>query len=232
MGVTRFLEIFLIGVATPLTAACVIPLYPAFLAFLANQGGDGSNRSIVSLGILVTAGVLVCMALIGLVFSTILETSLTLVVEVISPIAFVILIIVSIVLLLDLGLFSRMPTIEPPQSQYPSVSAFGYGFFFGAIVLPCNPAFVALFFARVPILFDSQLESFLGFLAFGLGIGAPLLAFSMVSQPFSQRVTRTLARHSGPINRVTGAIMLVISVYYLVVVFGVFGTTVSGLGIA
>lgn len=221
MTAGRFLELFLIGVATPLTAACVIPLYPAFLAFLANQGTGGAGRSIVSLGVLVTAGVLSCMAVIGLVFTTMLESSLTVVVEAVSPVAFAILIVVSVVLLLDLGVFTRMPTIEPPQSRYPSVSAFGYGFFFGAIVLPCNPAFVALFFARVPILFDSQVESFLGFLAFGLGIGAPLLVFSLVSQPFAGRVTRTLARHSGPVNRLTGAIMLVISVYYLVVVFGV-----------
>ena len=221
MSAARFFELFLIGVATPLTAACVIPLYPAFLAFLANQGDGERSRSIVTLGVLVTAGVLACMALIGLLFTTILESSLTRVVESVSPVAFAILIVVSIVLLLDLEVFSRIPTVDPPQSQYPSVSAFGYGFFFGAIVLPCNPAFVALFFARVPILFDSQLESFIGFLAFGLGIGAPLLAFSLVSQPFARRVTRTLATHSGPVNRVTGAVMLVISVYYLVIVFNV-----------
>ena len=221
MTAGRFLELFLIGVATPLTAACVIPLYPAFLAFLANQGEGESGRSIATLGVLVVTGVLACMALIGLVFSTILQSSLTRVVEAVSPVAFAILIVVSVVLLLDLGIFTRIPTLEPPQTSHPGTSAFGYGFFFGAIVLPCNPAFVALFFARVPILFDSQLESFLGFLAFGLGIGAPLLAFSLVSQPFAARVTRALARHSGPVNRATGAIMLVISVYYLVVVFRV-----------
>lgn len=221
MSVSRFLELFLIGVATPLTAACVIPLYPAFLSFLSNQEVGNSNRSIVTLGVLVTAGVLACMALIGLVFSTILETSLTLVVEAVSPIAFAILILISVALLLNLDVFSRVPTLEPPHSRYPSVSAFGYGFFFGAIVLPCNPAFVALFFARVPILFDSQLESFLGFLAFGLGIGAPLLIFSLVSQPFARQVTQILARHSRQINRITGAIMLVISIYYLFIVFAV-----------
>ena len=221
MTAGSLVELFLIGVATPLTAACVIPLYPAFLAFLANQGDGGERRSIVTLGLLVTTGVIACLALIGLVFTTLLESSLTLVVEAVSPIAFAILVVVSVALLLDLGVFTRMPTVEPPQSSHPSIAAFGYGFFFGAIVLPCNPAFVALFFARVPILFDSQLESFLGFLAFGIGIGAPLLAFSLVSQPFATTVTRTLARHSGPVNRVTGAVMLVVSAYYLVVVFGV-----------
>lgn len=226
MTVGSLVELFLIGVATPLTAACVIPLYPAFLAFLANQDESGEGRSIVTLGLLVTTGVIACMALIGLVFTTLLESSLTLVVEAVSPVAFAILVVVSVALLLDLGVFTRMPTVEPPQSSHPSVSAFGYGFFFGAIVLPCNPAFVALFFARVPILFDSQLESFLGFLAFGLGIGAPLLAFSLVSQPFATTVTRTLARHSGPVNRVTGAVMLVVSVYYLVVVFSVISVPV------
>ncbi|WP_290818641.1 cytochrome C biogenesis protein [Halovivax sp.] len=221
MAVGRFVELFLIGVATPLTAACVIPLYPAFLAFLADRGDAEGGPSIVALGALVTAGVLACMALIGLVFSAVLQTSLTRVVETVSHAAFAVLAVVGAILLLDLGVFSRLPAIEPPHSAHPSVSAFGYGFFFGAIVLPCNPALIALFFARVPILFDSRLESFLGFLAFGAGIGAPLLAFSLVSQPFARQVTRTLARYSGPVNRVTGGIVLAIAAYYLVVVFAV-----------
>ncbi|MCO8267755.1 cytochrome C biogenesis protein [Haloferax sp. AB510] len=248
----RLFELFVLGVGTPLTAACALPLYPGFLAYLARQssrvsgessspagatgdgrggvrngGGDGDERDgslpIAVLGGLVTAGAVSFMLVIGVVFSLLLEVSLTTVVEVVSPAAFVVLFVVSLALLFDAKVFARLPTIEPPETRHPALSAFAYGFFFGAIVLPCNPGFIALFFARVPVLFDTAAESLLGFLAFGLGIGAPLLVFALVSERYSRRATRWFARHTTAINRVTGAVMLVVSVYYLLVVFDVLG---------
>lgn len=216
---SALVEHFLLGVATPLTAACVIPLYPAFLAFLASSGDGDADRSVALLGLLVVAGVLAFMAVIGVFFTFVLEESINRVVEDVSPIAFSILAIVGAILLTDQKGFSRLPSFEPPQSRYPSASAFSYGFFFGAIIIPCNPALIGLFFARAPVLYDTHVESMLGFLVFGLGIGAPLLAFALLSEPFSRRVTTTLARYSGPINRGAGAILLAVAAYYLVYVF-------------
>ncbi len=219
MNFSGFLEHFLLGIATPLTAACVIPLYPAFISYLASTG-ESSNRWPVSvLGGLVVAGVLAFMAVIGVLFTFVFQESVNRAVEDISPIAFAILAIVGAILLVDPKGFSRFPTMEPPQSRYPGLSALSYGFFFGAIIIPCNPATISLFFARTPVLYETHLESMLGFLFFGLGIGAPLLAFAIASQPFSQRVTTTLARYSSPINRATGAILVVVAAYYLIVVF-------------
>ncbi|ELZ90139.1 cytochrome c biogenesis protein transmembrane region [Haloferax mucosum ATCC BAA-1512] len=226
----RLFELFVLGVGTPLTAACALPLYPGFLAYLARQSSRGASASdstrglpIAALGGLVTVGAVSFMLVVGVVFSLLLEISLTVVVEIVSPIAFGVLFLVSLALLADAKLFARLPTLEPPETRHPALSAFSYGFFFGAIVLPCNPGFIALFFARVPVLFDTAAESLLGFFAFGLGIGAPLLAFSLVSERYSRRVTRWFARHTTAINRVTGAVMLVVSVYYLLVVFDVLG---------
>ncbi|ELZ65366.1 cytochrome C biogenesis protein [Haloferax sp. Atlit-10N] len=255
----RLFELFVLGVGTPLTAACALPLYPGFLAYLARQssranaespspaggtadgrgsrgrgdgnGGEGEDGDrdgdgglpIAVLGGLVTAGAVSFMLVVGVVFSFLLELSLTAVVEVVSPAAFGVLFVVSLALLFDAKVFARLPTVEPPETRHPALSAFAYGFFFGAIVLPCNPGFIALFFARVPVLFDTAAESLLGFLAFGLGIGAPLLAFALVSERYSRRATRWFARHTTAINRVTGAVMLVVSAYYLLVVFDVLG---------
>lgn len=218
----RFVEVFLIGLATPLTAACALPLYPGFVAYLSSQGGESPVPS-AALAALVTAGVVSFMAAVGLVFSFLLEQSLTLVVEAVSPVAFGVLAVVSVALLLDLDFTHRIPTRDPPQSRHPVVAAFAYGFFFGAIVLPCNPSLVALFFARAPVLFDTPAASFAGFLSFGVGMGTPLLAFGVVSQSTGERATRWLARRSTAVNRVTGAVMLVVSAYYLLVVFDVFG---------
>lgn len=78
-----------------------------------------------------------------------------------------------------------------------------------------------MFFARAPVLFDTQLESMLGFLAFGLGIGVPLLAIAAVSESSGQRLTRLLGRYKTPINRATALILLAVSLYYLLFIFEV-----------
>lgn len=240
----RVLESFVIGVLTPLTAVCVLPLYPGFLAYLAAQGrrrgpsgvsatktsreaptsasASDTGISVPLLGLLVVAGVVSFMLAVGLVFSTLLEASLTGVVAAVSPIAFVVLALLGVVLLADVDLYGLLPTVEPPTARHPALSAFAYGFFFGAIVLPCNPAFVALFFAR-SFLFASPLGSLLNFLAFGLGIGAPLLALSLVSVRYGRRIVGALTRHASLVNRVSGAVLLVVSLYYLVAVFDVLG---------
>lgn len=217
MTFAGLIEVFLIGIATPLTAACVLPLYPAFIGYLASVGDDAPSGLL--LGILVVLGVLVFMGLVGVVFATLLETSITSVVGIVSPVAFAVLTVIGVVLVVDPTLFSRVPVIEPPHTRSPLLSAFGYGFFFGAIVIPCNPGLIALFFARTPVLFNSYLGNLLGFVSFGIGMGTPLLAFAVVSETHSRRLTRWLAAHSTPINRGVGVILIVVSLYYLVIVF-------------
>ena len=210
---------FALGLATPLTAVCVIPLYPGFLAYLSAQADD-ARLSVGVLGGLVAAGVLSFMLALGLVFTTLLETSLTDVVGVLSPAAFALLGVASLFLLADRDIGHAIPTVDPPQSSHPVATAFGYGAFFGAIVVPCNPGFVAIFLAR-SFLFTDPVGSLANFLAFGGGIAAPLVALAVVSDRWRTTVLGTLTRHQSIVNRGTGAVMLCISVYYLVVVFGV-----------
>jgi len=217
-------EFFVIGLLTPLTAACVLPLYPAFIAYLASAGDGDKARSPATLGLLVVAGVLTFMTLMGLLVVMVLGDSFRVVVEQISPVAFAVMAVVGIVLATSPGGFSRLPNVEPPHLNYPTASAFGYGFFFGAIIIPCNPATLTLFFARSTAILpglDTQIEAIAGFFAFGLGIGAPLLVFAFLSQPVSQQVTTTLARYSKPINRVVGVLLAIIAIYYLLFIFHV-----------
>jgi cytochrome c-type biogenesis protein len=210
---------FALGLATPLTAVCVIPLYPGFLAYLATQS---EAISVARLALLVGAGVLTFMTGLGLVFTTLLETSLTSVIGIASPIAFTALALLSLVLLADIPVSQYLPTTEPPQSSSPSLSALAYGAFFGAIVIPCNPGFVGLFFAR-SLLFTSPVSSLANFGAFGSGIAAPLVALGIVSEPWRDRVLAVITAHKSAVNRLTGAVMLAISLYYLLFVFEVLG---------
>jgi Cytochrome c biogenesis protein len=206
---------FWLGVGTPLTAVCVIPLYPAFVAFLASADGQGRRRSPVVLGLLVLAGVVAFMGAIGVVYSFVLGEAINDAVETFSPVAFWILAAVGLVMLVRPTLFSGLPTVEPPQSEYPALSAFSYGFFFGAIIIPCNPGLIATFFSTTPILYDTQLESMLGFLSFGVGLGTPLLGFAVVSESTGRKLTRLLAQHSTHVYRVTGIVVLGVAVYYI-----------------
>lgn len=208
---------FALGLATPLTAVCVLPLYPGFLAYLSKQPGE---HSIGLLAALVAAGVLSFMLSLGVVFTTVLQVSLTGVVGVVSPAAFLALAVLGVLLIADVPVGELLPAVEPPQSRHPLASAFGYGFFFGAIVVPCNPGFVAVFFARAFLLSD-PVGSLLHFLAFGGGIAAPLVALAAVSDRWRSRVMGALKRHESVVNRTTGLAVLAVAVYYLAFVFEV-----------
>lgn len=223
MVFTEFLSSFLLGLATPLTAVCVLPLYPGFISYLSKQfDGSESRRTYALFGSLVVAGVMSFMLTLGIVFSTVIQTSLTGVIEIISPIAFGLLGVFSIALILNLDFQRFIPESKAPRFENPLANAFGFGFFFGAVIIPCNPAFIATFFARA-FLFETPLTSLLNFSLFGLGIGFPLMIFSLISSAKSQEVISLLQRYENVINRGSGLVMLIISVYYLVFVFGVFG---------
>jgi len=217
-------ESFVLGVLTPLGAVCVLPLYPGFLAYLSNRlSGQESNRSaILRIALSVTAGVLVFMLGLGLLFTTILQVSLTRVIGVVSPIAFGILLVISLFLLFDVDVGQLIPRAKVPRSKSAWRSAFLYGFFFGAIVVPCNPLFIAIFFTRSVSVLDFG-ANLLRFLLFGLGIAAPLLALALASTAASGAVIRFLTRYKSWINRAAGLAMLGISLYYLIAVFDIFG---------
>lgn len=214
---------FVLGLLTPLTAACVLPLYPGFLSYLSSRLPEGAERETYALtGAAVVGGVLTFMLLVGLLFTTVFQVSLTGVVSTVSPAAFALLGLVGVALLLDVDAEGIVPTVDPPSLGTPLRDAYGFGFFFGAIVLPCNPGFIAAFFSR-SLLIASPATNILSFLSFGLGIGAPLLVFSLASLQWSEAVIGTITRHKTAINRVSGSIMLAVALYYLVVVFAVLG---------
>lgn len=215
------LEFFWLGVITPLTAVCVIPLYPAFLARLSRMvGGRHDDRKLLALfGVLVVAGVITFMALVGLVFTRGLQVSLTRVIGVISPIAFGILAVIAVLMISDIKIKRK---VKPNRLSNPYISAFLYGFFFGGIVIPCNPAIITAAFIRASTVAD-QLTNQINFVFYGMGVGAPLLAFSLVSPAFSRAMVNFFVKHSSTINRLAGVILLGIALYYLVFVFHVFG---------
>jgi len=219
MFLTLMLKAFIEGLLTPLGAVCVLPLYPGFLVYLSNRA---KNASPLVLSFLVTLGVITFMGLLGLIFTTLLEVSLTKVIGIISPIAFAILGIISLMLIFNVDMSKFFPKINAPQAKNPLVESFFFGFFFGLIIIPCNPVFIALFFTQV-ISTTGFLLNMLQFLAFAIGISFPLMLLAGISSTKSKIIISFLTKHNRKINLVSGLIMLAISLYYLIFVFKVFG---------
>jgi cytochrome c-type biogenesis protein len=211
---------FLAGLFAPLGAVCVLPLYPGFLAYLANQtaGRKDAKKIIVLLGVLVTLGVIASMLLIGFIFTYLLKVSLTSVIGIISPIAFIILGLVSLLLIFNFDFSKIFPKFEGVKFKNPYVNSFIFGLFFGLIILPCNPASLAVLFA-----INTTAASLVNFLVFGIGMGMPLLVFAILSRTYSKQIIGNLIKYKRGINLFAGLIMLGISIYYLVFVFKVIG---------
>ena len=226
-------EAFLLGLVTPLGAVCVLPIYPGFLVYLSSQvsGGATSRKTIFLFGVIITAGVILFMFLMGLVFTTIFEISLTSVVQIVSPIAFGILLIISLALIItgilsmvsniDIDIWRFLPKGRSPLAKNPWTAAFLYGFFFGSIVVPCNPGFSAILFARAVSNVDFA-QNVSRFLFFGVGIGFPLLVLAGASSAARETVINFLTKNGKWVNLSAGLIMLGISLYYLLFVFKVF----------
>ena len=214
---------FLAGLFAPLAAVCVLPLYPAFLAYLSNQVSEKeSKKTIMLLGLIVAFGVIFSMFLFGLIFTKFLQASLTNAIGIISPIAFGILAVVSLFLIFDFDFGRFFPKIKAPITKNPFLSSFIFGFFFGAIVLPCNPASLIVLFAISTSTVDF-FTNLLNFVFFGVGMSLPLLLFAFISAQWSKTVIGFLTKNKRAINLIAGLIMLGISLYYLIFVFRIFG---------
>ena len=236
--IVNFWLSFLAGLFAPLGAVCVLPLYPGFLAYLAGKLSKNDNldadetkdtalpqdnkKKIILFGLVVTSGVIISMLIIGLIVSTILKASLTKAISIVSPIAFGLLAVISLLLIFNFDIGRFMPKLHAPVLKNPYFSALVFGLFFGAIVLPCNPASLAILFA-VSTSVTSFITNFFNFLFFGIGMALPLLVLAIVSATKSKQVIGFLTKYKRGINLIAGLIMLGVSLYYLIFVFKIFG---------
>ena len=212
---------FIAGVLAPLTSPCVLPLYPGFIAFLSRQTGKDKSPWIpLLLGLTVTAGVLLSMALFGVIVSGLFAVPLSQVIAVISPVAFGLLAIAG--LLLILGIEPGIPvSLKVPRFESPFPAAFGMGLFFGIVILPCNAiSFVVLI--ALATTFTGLLANLLTFIVFGIGMAVPLFFIAALSTRGSRGVVEWVTRHKRGIDLVTGVVLLGISLYYLAQIYGIF----------
>ncbi|MDD1713048.1 MAG: hypothetical protein LUQ69_07785 [Methanoregulaceae archaeon] len=212
---------FLAGVFTPLGAVCVLPLYPAFIAHLATRlTGESSRGTILLLGFLVTAGMILSMLIAGFVFIFLLQRSFSEIIRVLSPVAFILLAAISIILIAGIDIGSFIPSSCLPGIQSPRASAFTFGFFFGMLALPCNPGPIIVLFA-LSMTTIGYLDNLVSFILFGIGMALPLIILTVITASHSRSVVGFLTKNKKSINRGAGVLMLGIAVYYLGFLFGI-----------
>lgn len=222
------------GLAATVTP-CILPLYPAFLAYLTGQvpGGvaaplSGSGSAVlttaassrrlppIAAAALVLAGVLTGMVGIGLVFALI-SASLTRFIGVVLPLADGLLVVLGLLLVLGRNPFARLPQLSPAGLGRfgPGLGAFLYGLLFAPIAIPCSGPFVVAIFAFSLTIGDvaSQL---LFFFVFGVGFGVPLFVIGLLAQWRGAQVARAIVRWERPIGIVLGAALVAIGVWDLV----------------
>jgi cytochrome c-type biogenesis protein len=212
---------FIAGLLTPLGAVCVLPLYPGYISFLAGPGE--SVRGVLGrllLGFSTAAGILASMFLFGLVVVILLAYPLAWALRIISPIAYFFLGIIGIFLILGLFPEFTFKTAHLPSGRVPFVGAFIFGLFFGILMLPCNAAPIAILLALSTSTSDF-FNNMLNFIFFGAGMAMPLIAISALSMYRGNVGTAFLVRHKRAINLVTGTLMLMVAISYLVPILGI-----------
>lgn len=200
---------FAIGLLATLTP-CVLPLYPGFLAYLAARSEDGAgSRAARWLGLVVLAGVLTTMLVLGALMAA-LAVSTSSVLRIVTPLADIVVIALGVVLLLGRDPFAKLPILGPTRLGGGMVrSAYVYGLLYGPIALPCAaPLLVAMF--GLSLSFDSFIGALAFFMAFGLGFGMPLLAISLLAYSKQVSLVRFFATHRAVVSRVAGAVLVVV----------------------
>jgi cytochrome c-type biogenesis protein len=190
---------------------CLLPLYPAFLAYLttaagATTGSSEARRYSGLLGLAVLLGLLTTMTLIGVVVFAI-AVPMGRIMGFLIPFIDLLLIVLGIMLLGGVNPFLRVRAIAIPGVRNPLAQAFVYGMFLGPVALPCaGPFLVALLAISVSA---AETVGALGtFFVFGLGFGLPLVLLSLLAATRQDNVVRFLARHHRGIEIVSGGLLI------------------------
>lgn len=210
---THFLEAFLLGNGAILSNVCLLPLYPGLIAFLVGNAENKRARRLAALlGLLVLAGILSMMMLIGFVLF-LLQKSFASLLSWFLPLSYGLIIILGVFLLLGFNPFMRLSSLQTPVIRNPSLAAYVYGLLLGPMTLPCTgPIIVGAFILGAGSAFD-LLDKLSYFLVFGLGFGWPLVLLPIIALPWQRRVTSWLSHHHKLISSISGLALVAIGLY-------------------
>ena len=202
-----------LGVGATITP-CILPLYPAFLAYLTGSSGGARLAPIVA-ALLVWAGVVTGMVVIGAVFA-LFALSLSSYFRFVVPVADVLLIVLGVLLLAGRNPFARLPQLAPAAVGRggPILGAYAYGLLFAPIALPCSGPFLVGVFAYSLTVGDVA-EQLAFFLFFGVGFGLPLFILGGLGQARGAQLARGMVRWERPLQLVIGAALVLVGAWDL-----------------
>lgn len=222
-----YLGALVAGIGATVTP-CVLPLYPAFLAYL--TGGTGGlavagtavkavpgQISPALAALLVWVGVVTGMLAIGAVVAAI-AVPLGQVNRAILPIADLMLIGLGILLLVGINPFARLPQPSPSAlgGRGPLVGAFAYGLLFAPIAIPCSGPFIVGIFAFSLTIGDA-VGRLLFFVVFGVGFGLPLFLLGTIGQVRGAQLARAIVRYERPLQVGLGLILVAVGIWDLTI---------------
>jgi len=209
----ELIQAFLIGNGAILTNVCILPLYPGLLAFLAGNANNARTRAATGwLGLLVLAGVLSLMLVVGwLLF--VLRQSFGTILPVLLPLIYVAVILLGLLMVAGINPFNRLSTLQTPLLRNPYSAAYVYGLLLGPMTLPCAGPLIVSAFLLGSGSFTRLADGLLYFLAFGLGFGWPLILLPLVAQPLQRRFTGWMTQNYGLLTRISGALLIAIGLF-------------------
>ncbi len=197
---------FWLGVGSA-ASPCLLPLYPAFLAMLAARGGGDHRGGLVFLGLAVVLGVVTTLTLVGLVVMAV-SSSLSGMLAWLVPLSTVLLVLLGVVLILGRNPLAALTAVRVPVVRQPLSQAYVYGLLYGPVALPCAGPFIVALLA-ISIGVGEATGRVLTFVAFGLGMGAPLILISVLGATRARALTTWLSRHHVAIGRLAGVLLVV-----------------------
>lgn len=209
----ELVAVFAAGLASA-ASPCLLPLYPGFLAYLsANAGTLAGRRATGLLGLLVLAGLLTTMVLIGTIL-VVVSVPVGRVASFLVPVVDGLLLALGVLLIAGRNPFNRLPGLRVPLVRNPFGQAYVYGVMLGPIALPCAGPFLAALLAVSVGLGDAVLR--LGtFLVFGLGFGLPLVVLSLLAGARQRSIVRWVTERHRPIEIVSGVVLIAVALWDL-----------------
>lgn len=209
----ELVAVFAAGLASA-ASPCLLPLYPGVLAYLsANAGTLAGRRATGLLGLLVLAGLLTTMVLLGALLVAV-SVPVGRVASYLVPIVDGLLLALGILLIAGRNPFNRLPGLRVPLVRNPFGQAYVYGVMLGPIALPCAGPFLAALLAVSVGLGDTVLR--LGtFLVFGLGFGLPLVVLSLLAGARQRAVVRWVTERHRPIEIISGIVLIGVALWDL-----------------
>ena len=194
---------------------CVLPLYPGFLAYLANNAAKPNGTvNVRYLGVAALGGALTMTLLLGALLASLIEI-LGHAPPIIAPLGAMVTLLMGLLLLFETNPFAHIPVLTAPViGSTPHTGAFLYGLLFGPMIIPCaGPLVISIFTLSLGV--AGFVEQILFFFIFGLGFGLPLLVLALLPQSLSGGLMRQVTRHSTLISRLSGILLIAFGIWNL-----------------